>query len=228
MADLRASDFDVISFDCYGTLVDWENAIIQYLQPVLLSHDVHVFDGTILEFYSAWEPLEQEVGGSYREVLRRVMRRYGARLGFTPTDDETEGFVNAIATASPFSDTVEALTDLATQFKLAIISNTDKDLIKLTLKSLPTEFSAVVTASELGAYKPNLDMMRRAFDQIGKDGMRILHVAQSRYHDIAPARELGLNTVWINRSSEHASAVQSVNVVPEWEFENLAQFVSAF
>ena len=228
MADLRADDYDILSFDCYGTLVDWETAIIQYLQPVLISHDVHVFDGTILEFYSEWEPLEQERGGTYRDVLGRVMTRYGARLGFTPTEDESEGFINAIATANPFNDTVKALSKLAEHFKLAIISNTDTDLIKLTLQSIPTEFSAVLTAQELGAYKPNLEMMRNAFDQISQRGKRILHVAQSRYHDIVPASKLGLNTVWIKRSSEHASAVQGVDAKPVWEFENLAAFAEVF
>lgn len=227
MPDLRADDYDILTFDCYGTLVDWETAIIQYLQPVLISHDVHVFDGTILEFYSEWEPLEQGKGGAYRDVLGRVMSRYGARLGFTPTEDEAEGFVDAIATSDPFSDTADALTKLAKHFKLAIISNTDKDLIKKTLRAIPTEFSAVLTAQELGAYKPNLDMMRRAFDEIRQQGKRILHVAQSRYHDIAPASELGLNTVWINRSSEHASAVQGVDAKPVWEFQTLADFAEA-
>ena len=228
MPDLRADDYDILSFDCYGTLVDWETAIIQYLQPVLISHDVHVFDGTILEFYSDWEPLEQEAGGSYRDVLGRVMSRYGARLGFTPTEDESKGFINAIATADPFNDTVESLIKLAKHFKLAIISNTDKDLIELTLQSIPTEFSAVLTAQELGAYKPNLDMMQNAFDQISQRNKRILHVAQSRYHDILPASKLGLNTVWINRTSEHASAVQKVDAEPVWEFENLAEFAEVF
>lgn len=228
MSDLRTDDYDVLSFDCYGTLVDWETAIIQYMQPVLLSHDVHVFDGTVLEFYSEWEPLEQGAGGSYRDVLGRVMSRYGARLGFTPTTEETKGFVNAIATSAPFSDTGDALTKLAQHFKLAIISNTDKDLIEITLQSLSVEFFVVVTAQELGAYKPNLDAMRKAFNQIGQKGERVLHVAQSRYHDIAPASELGFDTVLIDRRSEHASAVQSVNANPVWEFETLAEFADSF
>ena len=228
MPDLRANDYDVLSFDCYGTLVDWETAIIQYLQPVLLSHDVHVFDGTILEFYAEWEPLEQDAGGTYRDVLSRVMTRYGARLGFTPTAKETEGFVNAIASSIPFEDTADALTKLAQHFSLAIISNTDEDLIQQTLQSISTEFGTVLTAQELGAYKPDREMMRNAFDQIRQRGKRILHVAQSKYHDILPASELGLNTVWINRSSEHASAVQGVDANPVWEFENLADFAETF
>ena len=227
MPALNAEDFDVLSFDCYGTLVDWESAIINYLQPVLLSHDVHVFDGTILDFYAAWEPLEQASGGSYREVLSRVMTRYGARLGFTPQDDERAGFIHAIASAEAFEDTLDALEKLADRFRLAIISNTDNDLIATTLKSIPTEFSSVLTAEELGAYKPDLSMMQTAFDRLSDDRKRVLHIAQSRFHDIAPASELGLNTVWINRISEHASAVQGVKAKATWEFGNLAQFVEA-
>lgn len=227
MTELRADAFDVITFDCYGTLVDWESAIVDYLQSVLLAHDVHVFDGTILEFYAEWEPIEQETGGSYREVLTRVMRRYGNRLGFTPTDEEIAGFINAITASNAFEDTNEAIQQLAEEFELGVISNTDTDLIQSTLSTLPVNFAFVLTAQDLGAYKPNQDAMATAFEKITADQKRILHVAQSRFHDIAPATKLGISTVWINRENEHGSAAQNVDATPNWEFKNLAQFVTA-
>lgn len=228
MSGPSANDYDVLSFDCYGTLVDWEGAIVGYLQEVLLSHDVHVFDGTILEFYAQWEPLEQDAGGTYRDVLTRVMTRYGGRLGFTATDDETEGFIRAIATAKPFEDTNQSLAKLAENFQLAIISNTDTELIELTLESLASEFQHVLTAQELGAYKPNLDMLTRAFQSIGDGQQRVLHVAESSFHDIAPASALGIDTVWIQRNRERTSAAQQVEINPTWTFDSLAELVDAF
>ena len=228
MPELRSTNYDVLTFDCYGTLVDWETSIAQYTQCVLLAHDVHVVDATILEFYAAWEPLEQEVGGSYRKVLQRVMDRFGARLGFTPNPAEVAGFVDAIAMSPPFTDTVASLELLAEMFELAIISNTDTDLLETTLKLLPATFNTVVTAQELGAYKPNRDVLRRAFEIVGAKNKQILHVAQSRFHDIAPAAELGFDTVWINRNRDHAPAAQDVDVEPTWEFEDLTQFAAAF
>ncbi|MYD42349.1 MAG: HAD-IA family hydrolase [Gammaproteobacteria bacterium] len=227
MTALRTSDYDVFSFDCYGTLVDWEKAIVEYLQSVLLAHDVHVFDGTILEFYAEWEPLEQRAGGSYRDVLTRVMGRYGSRLGFTATSEESDGFIQAIARAPAFEDTPEALTKLSDCGELAIISNTDSDLIQETIEPLPVEFQTVVTAQDLGAYKPNLEMLKKAFDKISAGGKRILHVAESSFHDIAPASELGFDTVWIQRSREHSSATQNVEIEPTWVFSSLAELVDS-
>ena len=228
MPDLRADAFDVLTFDCYGTLVDWESAIIEYLQSVLLAHDVHVFDGTILEFYAAWEPLEQNAGGSYRDVLARVMQRYGSRLGFTPNDDETAGFINAITASSAFPDTNDAIQQFATKFELGVISNTDTDLIESTLSTLPTSFTHVVTAQQLGVYKPNPKAMKTAFEQISGGGTkRILHVAQSRFHYNAPATDLGIATVWINRENEHGSAAQHIDATPTWEFKDLEQLANA-
>ena len=224
MSAPKSSDYDVLTFDCYGTLVDWEKALTQYLQPVLLAHDVHVYDGTILEFFAEWEPLEQNEGGSYREVLQRVMTRYGSRLGFTPNQEETNGFVECIARADPFSDTVEALQALHEHFELGIISNTDSDLIALTMPNLQVNFKYVQTAEDLGAYKPNLDAMKSAFDSILTNDKRVLHVAQSKFHDSAPATELGFDTVWIQRQVETTSAVKSVPATPTWSYLDLAEF----
>ena len=227
MSALKADDFDVLTFDCYGTLVDWEQALTSYLQPVLLSHDVHVYDGTILEFFAEWEPLEQSEGGIYRDVLQRVMKRYGSRLGFTPNDQETEGFVECIALAKPFPDTVPALEVLKQRFQLGIISNTDTDLIGLTLPNLEVCFDYVNTAQELGAYKPNLSVLSAVFDDLKERGKRVLHVAQSKFHDIEPAKQLGIETVWIQRRTETTSAVQMTAATPTWSFTDLASFTEA-
>ena len=226
MNQLNPDDYDVLSFDCYGTLVDWQGAIVTYMQRVLLSHDVHVFDGTILEFFAQWEPLEQDVGGTYSEVLTRVMTRYGHRLGFTPTEDESEGFVDAVATSNAFPDTESSLQILKSKFDLAIISNTDEELIKQTLEPLGVEFEEIVTAQELGCYKPNRDMLLAAIERITSGNKRLLHVAQSPFHDIKPMVELGYDCVWIKRETELGSAVQAVDIKPNWTFDTLGEFVS--
>ena len=228
MPELDKTNYDVLSFDCYGTLVDWQTAIVKYLQEVLLAHDVHVFDGTILEFFSEWEPIEQNTGGSYSEVLTRVMSRYGNRLGFTATEAETAGFVQAVALSPSFPDSLEALQALKGCFELAIISNTDRDLILQTVEPLGTDFDHITTAEELGMYKPNKEMLLAAMKQISQDGSkRVLHVAQSLFHDIEPVMALGYECVWINRVSESGSAVRHVDITPTWQFESLKDFAQA-
>ena len=225
MQDLITSNYDLLTFDCYGTLVDWEGALINYLQPVLLSHDVHVFNGTILEFFSDFEPEEQANGGLYREVLRRVIKRYGSRLGFTPSEEETIGFIECIAKAEPFSDTIEALKILKQHFQLGIISNTDSDLIQLTLPTLEVSFDEVLTAQELGEYKPKA--LKKAISKIKTPKERILHVAQSPFHDIKPASDLGLDTAHINRVNSEHSAVREVAISPNWTYPDLGSFAAA-
>ena len=225
MKSLSAQDFELLTFDCYGTLVDWESALTEYLQPVLLSHDVHVFDGTILELFADFEPQEQDAGGTYRKVLQRVMTRYGQRLGFTANEQEIEGFIECIPRAKPFDDTLSALKKLKEHFKLGIVSNTDTDLIATTLEALDVSFDSVQTAEELGSYKPHA--LGQAIEALNLPKDRILHVAQSPYHDIRPASELGLHTVHIERDYRDGSAVQMIDVQPNWHFANLASFVDA-
>lgn len=223
---MNKDDYDVLSFDCYGTLVDWQGAIVTYLQRVLLSHDVHVFDGTILEFFSEWEPLEQDEGGNYREVLARVMLRYGKRLGFNATEEEIDGFINAVANSDPFPDVIEALQSLKQYFELAIISNTDTDLIQQTLEPLGVEFDSIVTAQDLGRYKPNPKMLQSAIEQITNGNKRLLHVAQSPFHDIQPMMALGCDCVWIKRETDIGSAVRQADIVPTSAFDTLGEFVA--
>ena len=218
-------DYDVLSFDCYGTLVDWEDSIVQFLTPVLLSHDVHLIGESILEQFAEWEPEEQEAGKTYRKVLSNLMRRFGKRLGFEASDQEVHGFVECIPRARPFEDTVESLERLSEHFDLAIISNIDEDLIRLTLKNLPVPFKYVITAESLGDYKPNKEIMENAFSQLG-DRSRIMHVAQSLFHDISPARELGIETTWIKRNRAVGGAVKVVDATPDWTYDDLSTFTT--
>ena len=226
MSELNAADFDLLSFDCYGTLVDWESAIVECVQSILPAHDAHLNDAIVLEMFSEYEPKEQSAGGSYRGVLRRVLGRYGYRLGFKPRDEELTRFEECVARAQPFSDTLESLKTLQKHFKLAIISNTDVDLFEITQRSLGIEFDHVVTAQESACYKAELKIFEKAFDAFGAD-TRVLHVAQSLFHDIKPATELGVSTAWIDRTEGRRGAARPAKVKPDWKFKNLADFTEA-
>ncbi len=223
LAQPRASDFDILSFDCYGTLVDWESAITSTLQSILFSHDAHWNDAVLLEHFALLEPAEQEHGGSYRDVLRRVLKQFGTRLGFVPTEPQLVQFEECIARATPFSDTVDALKTLSESFQLAIVSNTDDDLFALTAPNLEVSFEYVITAEQVGEYKPNLAVFEHALKKFSCSKSRILHVAQSLFHDVVPASELGVATAWIDRTRGKSGATAPSDAKPQWTFQSLAE-----
>ena len=223
----RASDFDILSFDCYGTLVDWESAITSTLQSILLFHDAHWNDAVLLEHFAQLEPLEQETGGSYRRVLNQVLTQFGTRLGFVPTDSQLKRFEECIARATPFPDTVETLKILGDSFQLAVISNTDDNLFALTAQNLLVSFDYIITAEQVGKYKPNPLVFEHALQQFPCSNARILHVAQSLYHDVAPASTLGIATVWIDRTGGKPGATALSDAKPQWTFPSLADFACA-
>lgn len=227
MEKLRAENYDIISFDCYGTLVDWETSIVQTTQGILLTHDSHMNDNVVLEYFSAFEPTEQTYGGSYRQVLRRVLQRYGTRLGFVPTEDQLQMFEKCVANSSPFDDTIASLHSLHSKCQLAIISNTDRDLFDITQSNLQTTFDYVITAEDVGAYKPNEKVFEYAFERFGQKS-RILHVAQSIFHDIEPANQLDLDAVWINRTEGRPGATKETSFTPKWQFSSLQNFCKTF
>ena len=226
MPKIEVNQYDVLVFDCYGTLVDWQTAITSYLQSVLSKHDAHVTDEFLLEFHAEWEPIEQEAGGKYRDVLFRLMHRLGDRLAFTPSETECEQFVQSLARSQPFDDVNVALAELGNHFELAIVSNTDREIIKKTLEPIDAVFEYVITAEDTGAYKPSEKMWQSATSLIG-DEKRKLHVAQSLYHDVEPANKLGNDSVWINRDNQAGSAVRPSNAKPSWTFEDLHQMVDS-
>ena len=214
--------YRTLTFDCYGTLIDWESGILAYLKPLFERHDVHVIDEFVLECYSRYEPAAQAEGGSYRRVLAQVLQRFGERLGFTPNDTDLDGFSASIGHWPPFADTVEALRKLAERFDLAVLSNIDDDLFAMSARQLQVRFKHIVTAEQVGAYKPAPEMFAAALQQVQGP---VLHVAQSRFHDIVPATAAGLDTVWIDRPS--LGAAKPVDANPTWTFASLADFAGA-
>ena len=190
----------VLTFDCYGTLIDWETGIAAAVRPVLRAHGLAVSDDRLLELYAELEAAAE--AGPYRayaEVLAAAMRGLGQRLGFAPTPAEVVHLANSVGAWPAFPDTPAALAALRRRFKLAIISNVDDVLFAATARRLGVDFDWVVTAQQARSYKPSTAIFRVALDRIGLPTERLVHVAQSLFHDHVPAKQLGLDTVWVNR-----------------------------
>lgn len=213
-------EFEVVSFDCYGTLVDWESGILAAMQPVILRHELVSSADDLLSAYARAESaVEASEYRPYREVLRRTFAGMAKDLGFAPQADELETLVESLPRWQPFPDTVAGLRALAAAgHRLAIISNVDDDLFAPTAKQLGVEFDAVITAASARSYKPNRPIFERAFEALGVAPNRILHAAQSRYHDIVPARRLGMQTVHVIRDSGRGS-VSAAPVLDAHELE---------
>ncbi len=202
---LDFSKAKLLTFDCYGTLIDWESGIFSALRPVLAAHGKSISDAELLALYGEFEAKIE--GGDYlqyREVLRSVVRAFGERLEFVPTQDEMNALPQSVARWEPWPDTVAALQRLATKFRLSIISNIDDDLFARTRQRLPVEFENVTTAQQACCYKPGHDVFKMALNKASVTPDQIIHVGQSIYHDVLPAQSFGLATVWVNRPSPRA------------------------
>lgn len=196
------SRFTTISFDCYGTLIDWESGILPTIRAVLDHHQLKPYDIAILELYGEFEgDAESGPYRSYRKVLQSVVQRFGKHFGFTPTPDELRSLPESVSSWLPFPDTVAALRQLQEHYKLAVISNIDDDLFAETRKYLGVEFDFVVTAQQARSYKPSVNNFQLALRTMGLAPDRLLHAAQSIYHDVVPAHSLGIASVWVNRTS---------------------------
>ena len=217
---LDPDQYDALSFDCYGTLVDWASGISAALQPILREHDVDIDDQELFRHYGRFEKdVESGRYVTYREVLRRVARRFGDHFGFKPTNAEIERFAGSVGDWPLFPDTNEALRRLSGHFRLAVISNVDDDLFRDTARHFDVDFDGVITAEQVGAYKPALDHFEMVFTRLGGPPNRVLHVAQSVYHDVNPAGRLGLSCVWVRRYGERfdpsAPQTEPVRTVPD-------------
>ncbi len=192
----------VLSLDCYGTLIDWEKGIVSALKPLLRRYHIHLQEEGILELYSRLErELEQGRYIPYRDVLRGVVEGFGKVLGFSPGEEEKEVLIHSLPGWKPFPDTVDSLRELKKRFKLAVISNIDDDLFSLTKRTLRMEFDWIVTAQKVGAYKPSPRCFIHALDLFGVPADMVVHAGQSMYHDIVPAKRLGMKTVWVRRTT---------------------------
>ena len=207
---LDFSSFEWLTFDCYGTLIDWEAGILRIIRLALPG--INASDADILRHYSEIEPAIQAKGyAKYREVLEEVTRQLARRYRMPITPTQAGMLAESIKNWQPFPDTVAGLKRLKSRFKLGIISNIDDDLFAGTAQWLEVEFDAVITAEQVGAYKPSKKNFEVALERTGVDRAKLLHCAESLYHDVAPTNEMGIANVWVNRrigrSAEGATLV---------------------
>ena len=191
---------EVLTFDCYGTLIDWETGILTALQPILRGYGVDLYADRVLEEYGEFEAAaERGPYCSYRAVLAIALRGFGARYSFVPSAEEVAHFSASVGDWPAFPDSAEALTALKRHYKLAILSNIDDDLFALSNQKLGVNFDYIITAQQVQSYKPAHNHFLVALERIGLPKERILHIAQSLFHDHVPAKALGFDTVWVNR-----------------------------
>ena len=222
--------YEIMTFDCYGTLIDWEAGILFVLRRILSAHGKSIDDATLLQLYGDFE-LNAEQGSfqPYREVLKSVVRQFGEELKFTPSQAEEEALPDSLSAWMPWPDTVAALHRLKTRFRLAILSNVDDDLFAATRPKLGVDFDEVITAQQAQAYKPSLKIFELALSRIKAPAHRVLHVGQSIYHDVIPAQSLGLATVWVNRPSARpgVGAVKAAAAKPDLTVTSLEELAAA-
>lgn len=223
MLDFRR--FQFITFDCYGTLIDWESGLLPVLRSVLSNHGKSCDDPTLLKLYGEFEAsAEQGAFRPYREVLKEVVRKIGDEFGFTASQQEQSSLPDSLGGWEPWPDTVAALQQLSRRFRLCILSNVDDDLFALTRPKLGIDFAEVITAQQARAYKPSKAIFELALARIAAPPGTLLHVGQSLHHDVAPAQSLGLPAAWVNRPSARSGvgAVKAVAAVPDLEVSSLA------
>jgi 2-haloacid dehalogenase len=229
-AQLDYGRFDALTFDCYGTLIDWETGLTDAFRPVLEAHGIDTDAEDVLVRYARHEAAA-EAGPyrRYREVLAAGLRGVGGELGFDPTSDEIATFSGSVADWPAFPDSAAALAQLRTRFRLGVITNCDDDLFAASNERLGVKFDWIVTAQQAGSYKPDEHNFQVAFERIGLPRERILHVAQSLFHDHVPAQRLGLTSVWINRRHDRpgSGATPDAEAIPQAAFPDMASFAAA-
>jgi 2-haloalkanoic acid dehalogenase type II len=194
--------YDVITFDCYGTLIDWEGGIAGAFAAAVAAHGETLDVGRVLAAYERIEPtVEAERYRSYREVLTESARRVAREIGWALPESSAGFLAESLPSWRPFSDTNPALERLARAgFQLGILSNVDDDLLAGTRRHFTVPFDLIVTAQQVRSYKPADPHFVAARGRIG--GKRWLHAAQSHFHDVVPCQRLGIPVAWVNRKSQ--------------------------
>lgn len=214
-------EYDWITFDCYGTLIDWEGGISSAFEKVAKASG-NTFDRTqVLKLYHKYEAEEEFSYRRYKEILNRVARRICAELGYRTSDFTF--LAESLSRWRPFADTNPALQHLAQGRKLGILSNIDNELFAITQRHFTVPFDLVITAEQMGSYKPEPKHFQEAKKKIA--GAKWLHVAESFYHDIMPCNRLGIDCVWVNRTQQPP---RDPKIQPLFTALSLTQFVNWF
>jgi 2-haloacid dehalogenase len=233
---VKLTDFEALSFDCYGTLIDWEAGLSAVLTPWARAHGLDVTEERLLTAYSAAEAAAEaeHPADLYPDILARSMRVTGSELGTEVSGGEAAHLAGSVPDWPAFADSHDALTALGSRFKLIILSNVDRASFAGSAARLGVEFTSVITAQDVGSYKPsqrNFDALLSEAARLGVGPGKLLHVAQSLFHDHVPAKRAGLSTVWINRRHARpgwgATPEPPAPVTPDWEFPSMAAFAAA-
>ncbi len=232
---MNLARFRVFSFDCYGTLIDWECGILAALRPWLEREGAAIADDEILARFAHFEPIEQQTAPelTYPQILARVHAAMAREWQLRAEPEDAARFAASIADWPPFADTGTALATLKGRVRLVVLSNVDRASFARTEARLGVKFDDVFTAQDIGAYKPDPRTFEYLLARLGAKGFEpgdILHVAQSLYHDHVPAKALGLATCWVDRGRGPGGAVQApeVAVTPDLRVRDLAELVALY
>lgn len=231
---MRLADFAALSFDCYGTLIDWETGILAALRPWQRRAGVTADDNALLERFGDSESRVEAEHPTmlYPELLATTLKAMARRLQAPAADDEADAFGQSVKDWPAFADSAAALAYLKQHYKLVILSNIDRASFALSNRRLGVAFDAIVTAEDVGSYKPALRHFEVGLKRLADMGVpkdKVLHTAQSLHHDHVPAKRLGLATMWINRRAGKrgagATKTPAESVKPDWELPTLAAMV---
>lgn len=215
---MAGNNFELITFDCYGTLIDWEQGITDAFRSEAAHQGVEIDAESIIAYYHSHELEIESEYVSYKEVLAQTAQRVAPKLGIRISPDRVGFLAESLPRWQPFQDTNAALERLARHFELGILSNIDDELLAATRRHFTVEFNLIVTAEQVRSYKPAhghfLEARRRAGEK------RWLHAAQSYFHDVVPASQLAVAVAWVNRKGERADAR---GPRPDFEVSNLTE-----
>jgi putative hydrolase of the HAD superfamily len=234
--NLDLTKYQALSFDCYGTLIDWESGIAAVLAPWAREHDLDLTAEQLLLAYADNEAAVERENPSepYPDVLAMAFRRTGETLGAPVSYTWARRLADSVPDWPAFPDSADALARLARHYKLIILSNVHRAGFAASNQRLHGDFAAVITAEDVGAYKPaekHFRALDAALPRLGVDRPGLLHVAQSLFHDHVPARREGLPSVWINRRHDRPGWGATPQPTDAWsfdlEFTSMAEFADA-
>jgi 2-haloacid dehalogenase len=233
---MKLSDYKVLTFDCYGTLIDWESGITAALQPLLARAKPALPADAVLQAFARHESSQETAtpGMIYSDLLSVVHRRLAEEWGVQPDAAEDARFGASVPDWPAFSDSASALTYLKQHYRLVILSNVDRASFAGSNLRLGVEFDAIFTAQDIGSYKPDPANFRYMLARLAEQGIApgdTLHTAQSLFHDHVPAKRAGLATAWIDRRHERggwgATMPPPAHAAYDFRFESLAAMAAA-
>lgn len=223
---MRLTDFNTLTFDCYGTLIDWESGMFEALKPLTSKVKTPLSRNAVLEAHARHESSQQRHTPTkrYSELLAIVYKRLAEEWGVSYSVEDCVRYGQSIRNWPAFPDTAGALQYLKKYYKLVILSNVDNESFSYSNRKLDVEFDAIYTAEDIGTYKPSLNNFDYMLEKLSERGIakdKILHTAESMFHDHKPANQIGLASCWIYRrhNDEGFGATMNPGDMPKFDFK---------